>query len=87
MLKAGQTPKSHPRFEVAALGVEEYPPRFLVAAAFANTLKEGDVVDFFTYGDNTSPLWAKTWRVAKVVKHTEDTRMVYVVEVTNAPSD
>jgi len=80
MLKAGQRPK-HP-MQVMAVGVEEYPVRFTVARAFADKLEVGDLVAFLGHPRERSSLWAKTWRVVRVDKHTDDTRKVYVVEAT-----
>lgn len=79
VLKAGQQTK-HP-FQIMALGVEDYPPRFTVASGFATSLRAGDLVFFTSSANDFGPLWAKTWRVAKVEKHTEDTKKVYVEEI------
>ena len=81
MLKAGQRPKQV--LLVAAIGVQEHPTRFAVSRPFADRLKAGDFVQFIP--QLTSPpssLWAKTWRVVRVGEHAEDSRMVFVDEVS-----
>lgn len=67
----------------AAYGVADGEPRFHVHTAWASNLRMGDLVQF--RGGGGSGLWAKTWRVKRIVPIDGDgnLREVYVTEVVD----
>lgn len=81
MLKSG----TNRPMEIVALGVEQHPPRFTVAQAFADNLRIGDLVRFKPVESEclvSLHLWSQVWRVSSVEgkgKRT-DVRKVYVTE-------